>query len=151
VTVAEMARAFHERMGLVVRDAPQLEGIVLDERKLRERLVLEEVAELVCAMYGYEGERRLAIALRNTVTNHARLEHPSGVWRGLPDGELVSVARECADLLFMLYGTALHYGFDLDAVAAEVWRAHMEREPDPPGKPRKPEGWRPPDVASVIA
>jgi predicted HAD superfamily Cof-like phosphohydrolase len=42
-------------------------------------------------------------------------------------GDLVGVADGLADLVYVLYGTALHYGIDLDAVIAEVHRSNMTK------------------------
>jgi predicted HAD superfamily Cof-like phosphohydrolase len=72
-------------------------------------------------------------------------------------GRLDEVARELADVVYVAYGTAVTYGIDLDAVLAEVHRANMTklgRDGRPVirnGKVQKGDGFRPPDVAAVLA
>jgi predicted HAD superfamily Cof-like phosphohydrolase len=153
----DLVREFHTAFNLPVRDTPQADGIDSDERALRTSLVLEEMAELVCAMWGYGDERKLADAFAGAVRDHAFAQRRQGQLDGLPVGGLVPVARECADVLTVVYGTALHYGFDLDAAMVEVTAANM-RKLGPEGKPvyqsktkvLKPPGWEPPDVAAAI-
>lgn len=73
-------------------------------------------------------------------------------------GDIVKVARELADVLYVLYGDAVALGIDADAVLAEVHRANMTkvwpdgtvhyREPD--GKVLKPPNFEPPNIAKVL-
>jgi ribonuclease HI/predicted HAD superfamily Cof-like phosphohydrolase len=71
--------------------------------------------------------------------------------------DVVGIARELADVVYVAYGTALTYGIDLDAVIAEVHRANMtKRAPDgssarrADGKVLKGAGFQPPNVARVL-
>jgi predicted HAD superfamily Cof-like phosphohydrolase len=72
-------------------------------------------------------------------------------------GQLAEIARELADVVYVAYGTAVTYGFDLDAVIAEVHRANMSKlGPDGraairSGKVHKGTGFRPPDVTGVLS
>lgn len=98
-----------------------------DERDLRATLIREEYEEVDEAL---------------------GLDFPKGI---------VYTAAELADLIYVVYGTALHYGIDLDAVVAEIHRANMaKRWPNgtvrrrEDGKILKPDGWRPADVAGVL-
>lgn len=72
-------------------------------------------------------------------------------------GELDQIAWEMADLVYVVYGTALTYGIDLDAVLAEIHQANMSKlGPDgrpvyrEDGKVLKGEHYRPPDIAAVL-
>jgi predicted HAD superfamily Cof-like phosphohydrolase len=71
-------------------------------------------------------------------------------------GQLDQIARELADVVYVVYGTAVTYGIDLDAVLAEVHRANMSKlGPDGwpvirSGKVQKGDWFRPPDVAGVL-
>ncbi len=72
-------------------------------------------------------------------------------------GDIVGVAHELADIVYVAYGTALAYGIDLDAVIREVHRANMSKlGPDgepilrEDGKVQKGPNYRLPDVARVI-
>jgi predicted HAD superfamily Cof-like phosphohydrolase len=42
-------------------------------------------------------------------------------------GDLASVAKEMADLLYVVYGTAVSYGIDMDPVFREVHRSNMSK------------------------
>jgi predicted HAD superfamily Cof-like phosphohydrolase len=42
-------------------------------------------------------------------------------------GNLASVAKEMADLLYVVYGTAVSYGIDMDPVFREVHRSNMSK------------------------
>jgi predicted HAD superfamily Cof-like phosphohydrolase len=71
--------------------------------------------------------------------------------------DLPAVAHELADVAYVVYGTALTYGIDLDAVLAEVHRANMSKL-DADGRPvRRADGkvlksslYQAPDVAGVL-
>ena len=65
-------------------------------------------------------------------------------------GDLVSVADALADMVYVIYGTALHYGIDLDAVIAEVHRSNMTKSGHDGGKAVKGPGYQRPDIAAVL-
>lgn len=121
-TPASLVREFHEAFGVPIRTTPDLD---VPERDLRRRLLAEET-----------NEADFAIAF----------------------GDLPGAAQELADIVYVAYGAALTFGIDLDAVIAEVHRANMAKlGPDgtpvyrEDGKVLKPEGWKAPDVVSVLA
>jgi len=71
---------------------------------------------------------------------------------------LAAVARELADIVYIVYGTAFRLGIPLDEVITEVHRANMTKlgEDGRPifredGKLLKPRTFRAPDVAGVLA
>lgn len=76
------------------------------------------------------------------------------------DGEkaedIENVAKELADIIYIVCGTAASYGIPLDRVFNEVHRSNMEKLVDgkvirrDDGKILKPEGWTPPDIKSVL-
>lgn len=43
------------------------------------------------------------------------------------DGHLPSIAKEMADLLYVVYGTAVSYGIDMEPVFREVHRSNMSK------------------------
>lgn len=122
-TTAERVRRFHEVFGLDHPPAPAVVAAALAEH--RQVLLEEEVAELAEAV----GQR-----------------------------ELSRIAHKLADVVYTAYGTATVFGIDLDAVIAEVHRANMSKL-GPAGLPAlradgkclKGPGYRPPDVAGVLA
>jgi Phosphoribosyl-ATP pyrophosphohydrolase len=66
--------------------------------------------------------------------------------------DLAGIADALADLVYVAYGTARCYGFDLDAVLAEVHASNMTKQPPaaPGGKAVKGPGYRPPDISAVL-
>lgn len=72
-------------------------------------------------------------------------------------GDLIGIADALADIVYVVYGTALTYGIDLDAVLREVHRSNMSKlDGDgkpvlrPDGKVLKSDRYFPPDIASVL-
>jgi predicted HAD superfamily Cof-like phosphohydrolase len=65
-------------------------------------------------------------------------------------GDVVSVADALADMVYVIYGTALHYGIDLDAVVVEVHRSNMTKTGHDGGKAVKGPGYQPPEIAAVL-
>jgi predicted HAD superfamily Cof-like phosphohydrolase len=72
-------------------------------------------------------------------------------------GDLVAIADALADIAYVVYGTALTYGIDLDSVLREVHRSNMSKlgnDGKPlirdDGKVLKSERYFPPDIASVL-
>lgn len=75
----------------------------------------------------------------------------------IPAVEVERVAQEAADLVYVIYGMALEFGIDLDAVIAEVHRSNMTKiSPDgtvkrrDDGKILKPATYSPADVKAVL-
>jgi predicted HAD superfamily Cof-like phosphohydrolase len=72
-------------------------------------------------------------------------------------GDLIGIADALADIAYVVYGTALTYGIDLDSVLREVHRSNMSKL-DHDGKPLiredgkvlKSERYFPPDIASAL-
>jgi len=64
---------------------------------------------------------------------------------------MVKIADGLADLLYVLYGTAITYGLDMDPIFREVHRSNMSKgNPEvvraPNGKILKGKNWSPPDL-----
>ncbi len=88
-------------------------------------------------------------ALRQTLLQEEYTE----LQAALAAGDLVAIAQEAADLLYVTYGLCLAYGIELNPVFAEVHRANLAKTTGPrraDGKQLKPADWQPPDVASVL-
>lgn len=71
--------------------------------------------------------------------------------------DLTAMADALADIAYVVYGTAVTYGIDLDAVLAEVHRSNMSKlghDGRPilrvDGKVLKSARYTPPDVAGVL-
>ncbi|MEX2236115.1 MAG: MazG nucleotide pyrophosphohydrolase domain-containing protein [Dehalococcoidia bacterium] len=122
-----MVREFHEVFDVSHAHGPR--PIDPETMALRKSLIDEETRELYEAMGGED-------------------------WR---DVDLAHIAKELADLLYVVYGTAVTYGIEIGPVFAEVHRSNMDKAPGGivtkrgDGKVLKPEGWKAPDIARVIA
>lgn len=88
---------------------------------------------------------------------HLRLTLMTEEWEELKDAmdnqDVAEIAKECADLIVTILGTAAEYGLPFNEVWAEVHRSNMAKAGGPrreDGKILKPEGWTPPDIASVV-
>jgi predicted HAD superfamily Cof-like phosphohydrolase len=96
-------------------------------------------------------DRTNGIPLRRTLIE----EEAAELLEAIDEGDVEHIAREMADVLYVVWGTALVYGIDLDAAFREVHRAAMDkmraglRRED--GKILKPPGFRPPDMTAAIA
>lgn len=65
-------------------------------------------------------------------------------------GDVVGVADALADLLYVTYGAALHFGIPLEEVFAEVHRSNMTKDAAGDGKAIKGAGYRAPDIAGAM-
>ncbi len=68
--------------------------------------------------------------------------------------ELVGIAKELADLLYVVYGTAVSYGLDMDPVFREVHRSNLSKVGGykrADGKWVKPPTYSPAHLAPIIA
>lgn len=69
--------------------------------------------------------------------------------------DLIKIADGLADLLYVIYGTAITYGLDMDPIFREVHRSNMSKgNPEvlraPNGKILKGENWSPPNLSSLL-
>ena len=72
-------------------------------------------------------------------------------------GDLIGIADALADIVYVVYGTALTYGIDLDAVLREVHRSNMSKLGSdgkpvlrPDGKVLKSDRYVRPDIAAAL-
>lgn len=70
--------------------------------------------------------------------------------------DLVKVADSLADLLYVVYGSAVTYGIDLEPVFKEVHRSNMSKGSPkviraPNGKILKAKNWKPPNLIPILA
>ena len=69
-------------------------------------------------------------------------------------GDLVEAIDGMCDVAYVICGTAVEFGIDLAPFFAEVHRTNMEKEGGSTradGKILKPEGWKPPRIAELLA
>lgn len=135
----EKVKQFHRVMGVPVAAKPTMPDEAT--RLLRCRLLLEETLEFIkasgCVVFG--------------LTSHYGVYHLAGA---TPD--LAAMAQENEDVVYIAMGNRCAIGTDV-RVFDEVHRANMAKAgPDGVrknaiGKVEKPDGWKPPDVARVLA
>jgi predicted HAD superfamily Cof-like phosphohydrolase len=72
------------------------------------------------------------------------------------NNDIVNIAQELADIIYIACGTAVSYGIPLDKVFAAIHKANMNKLVDgkplkrEDGKVIKPEGWKPADIKKII-
>lgn len=67
--------------------------------------------------------------------------------------DIAKIAKEAADLVYVIYGMALEFGIDLDAVLAEVHRSNLTKTSEnkrADGKIQKGPGYEEADIASIL-
>ncbi|MCP9452536.1 MAG: hypothetical protein NNA23_07615 [Nitrospira sp.] len=73
--------------------------------------------------------------------------------QAMADGNLASVAKELADLLYVVYGTAVSYGIDMEPVFREVHRSNLSKVGGykrPDGKWIKPTTYSPARIEPIL-
>lgn len=65
-------------------------------------------------------------------------------------GDIEAIAKEAADVVYVVIGTAISCGIPFDRVLEEVHRSNMTKTPDGDGKAIKGEGYQPPDIRPII-
>lgn len=103
MTWVDMVKAFHVKYGAPVAERPGLLDVA--RTRLRDNLIDEEVSETFEAMH-----ESLLVA-DSTLA-------------------LAQVADGLTDTIYVLIGTALEYGIDIDRVFAEVHRSNMTKTVD---------------------
>jgi predicted HAD superfamily Cof-like phosphohydrolase len=124
--------------------------------QLRLRMILEEVEELLQATTqpSHDLEAGLAL-LRRHLSQADRAYTVSNSMNSAVD-YYADVADALVDITYLVVGMGVEMGLPLPEVWQEVQRANMDKFPDgkvlrrEDGKVMKPEGWKPPDVRSVL-
>lgn len=135
---------FHRVTGNPVLDRPQVPP---PERcRLRMALESEEFFEVAEAMYAGNPD-----ALRELEAIRAAFAQLVDGYT--PEPDIVAVAKELCDRDYISEGTRLEFGIDGGPVLAEVQKSNLSKAGGPKradGKQLRPEGWQPPDIASVL-
>ena len=139
----EKVKEFHRVMGISTHERPTMPDEAM--RLLRCRLLLEETLEYI---------RASGCGVLTSGGNLERDEAYVFIDHDIAPN-LAAMAQENADVRYIAHGNDLAMGVD-GRPFDEVHRANMEKAPngvvlkDERGKFRKPEGWKPPDVARVL-
>jgi len=121
----------------------------LEVRILRAKLILEEAMETI-----HDG---LGIRLRcGSCFTTTEVDALKGQWtgEGIHPGNLVKIADGCADSKYVLNGTALACGIDMEPVDDEVQRSNMSKFPHrlrEDGKVLKNENYSPASLEPILA
>jgi predicted HAD superfamily Cof-like phosphohydrolase len=65
-------------------------------------------------------------------------------------GDIVGVADALGDLVYVVYGAALHFGINLDAVVQEIHRSNMTKSPAGDGKAVKGPRYEAPAIGDLL-
>lgn len=149
MSARQQVHEFMTLFGQPVRYVPTAD-IPDGERLLRVRLVVEEALEFAQAM----GVRVTGIA----DNLHEHNAHTVQVELNGDPLDIVEAGDALADLTYVTEGSGWTLGIPLNDVFREVHRSNMAKADPVTGKPNvtddgkvlKPEGWTPPDVASVL-
>ncbi len=67
------------------------------------------------------------------------------------EDNIVEIADALGDIIYVALGTALVYGIPMEEVFDAIHRSNMTKIKNPDGgKVMKPEGWKAPDIASIL-
>ena len=125
---ARQVAEFHRAIGRVLPTVPTVPDAA--ELTFRLTLLAEEVAEV------HEAAQQLSVRLPQAAP-----------------AEVIPLAHELTDLLYVAYGALQALGVDADLAFAEIHRVNMHKATGPrraDGKQLKPEGWQPADLRSVL-
>lgn len=133
----QMVKAFHEKFGQPVATEPTLLG--RDRAMLRTSLITEEANET---------DDAISESVRPTLSD-AEVFYGSDE----PMNLLARIADGLADTIYVVIGTALEYGIDIDKVFREIHRSNMTKDigPNrPDGKITKGPTFEPPRIREII-
>lgn len=125
-------------------------GSALEEQASAPSRAASALAEFHAHPNAILDDRTNGIPLRRVLL----AEEYAELVEAMEEGDVEHIAREMGDVLYILYGTALVYGIDLDAALEEIHRAAMDkmdaglRRDD--GKIIKPPGFVPPDMSKAV-
>lgn len=125
---------------------------VPDEATIRFRLklVAEEFLELVEATFESQRPWTVGTEKPSTHLEEIRKRLTRIITKAPIDLDLPELMDATHDLDYVVAGTRVVFGYDGIPGAAEVHRANLSKEPNGLGKPTKPEGWTPPDIAGCL-
>jgi predicted HAD superfamily Cof-like phosphohydrolase len=143
--------AFHLKFGHPIASAPVIPDDALV--RFRVKLIVEECLEVIEALF--DANSRFGVNLWGDTDAREALAEARQLLYALisqarVDVHLPGLADGLGDLDYVSEGTRLAFGLDGDPIAAEIQRSNMLKEPNGQGKPTKPEGWTPPDIAGEI-
>ena len=140
---SDLVREFHSKFGYPVdrtlpagihRELWDLSAIL---RSKSEQILERAKAEAV------KGDDRLYRA-------HLILEEVAELFSGMEAGNRIETADALADLVYVVVGTAVNFGFPLERLVQEVHRSNMTRQRVDFRMRDKGEGFSKPDIQGVL-
>ena len=139
-----MVYEFHKATGSAIGTDPELR-----ENDLRAKLIMEEAVETVAAL----GFSVHALIDKPGVPGESSLREIASFHKSYNRPNLIDAIDGLCDLMYVVLGTGVTAGINLDPHFTEVHRANMMKLLGPKradGKQLKPEGWQPPDHDQVL-
>lgn len=143
MTPLEMVRQFHAQAGARL-DEPATPELVRE----RWALVAEEFAEFATEWLGLGGQDASRLRMMLTALGYQATDRASA--------NLAAVAKEAADLNYVVNGACANVGIDLDRAIELVHLNNLIKlrgtavDKDWNGKVLKPAGFQPPDLSSCV-
>ena len=80
------------------------------------------------------------------------VEETAELVKALQSENIPEIAKELADILYVVYGTAVSLGIEINEVFDEVHKSNMTKSPakDAGGKVVKGDGYVPPDIEKAL-
>lgn len=149
--LTEQVLAFHEKFGQPngFKDSPKVPDEALV--RFRLKLIAEEFFELLAAAGYYIGAvERGSVDAGDLCKGKIQREV-----------DLPAFVDAMADLMYVIEGTAIVFGVDMEPILDEVQRANLSKTPayveakdahhkTATIKPTKPLGWKPPDIEGEL-
>jgi predicted HAD superfamily Cof-like phosphohydrolase len=117
------------------------------------RVVQEKVRQFH-QKYGYANPDKPALISKEAAEARMDLIHEEleEYYQAVQNGDLVAIADALADLTYVVVGTAVVHGMDLQPLLDEVHRSNMTKDPaaDNPQKPVKGSRFEHPRLAELL-
>lgn len=135
---------FHRKFGSTIGETPELR-----DRELRAKLILEEAVE-TCAALGFSVWANIEETGDPGQVLHQQLAY---FHKSFDKPDFVETIDGLCDLIYVVLGTAVAAGVNLEPFFEEVHRSNMDKEGGATrgdGKVLKPAGWQPPALAEIL-
>jgi predicted HAD superfamily Cof-like phosphohydrolase len=137
----KQVKEFHQAFDVPTPTRPEK---MPDERtRLRARLVAEEFFEFLHSLYGEENGMVFAA---KKMTDQAINTQPIKF-------DMVEFCDSLSDMIYVINGSALEAGVDLEPISDEVHRSNMSKvggTKRPDGKILKNPNWSPPNIIDIL-
>ena len=140
----DMVAEFHAAFGATIGDTPELR-----DNELRAKLIMEEAVETVAAL-GFHVWANVEKHGQPGESLHRQLQYFE---KSYEKPDFIEVIDGLCDLIYVILGTAVAAGIDLEPFFDEVHRSNMSKvggEKRADGKVLKPKTFTPPDLQPLL-